>query len=442
MPTVKAFIRTMSSKKDVHIRFRYSDGRNIQLFHKSEILIRPVAFDCRKECIKAKIVFDADKRRLIDKAISDRKDLIRKLCARIADKTALSSEWLEISIDKELHPEKYDTRLKTSMFFESFEEFLQTRPLSAVRIRNFRVIFRTLQRYELYTRRVGRAENDFSLSFDMFTPDRIRDFVDFLKTEHEICKTYPELYELRVKCHDPKPRGQNTVNDVLIKLRTLFLWAVKNNKTTNNPFRIFPIEECVYGTPYYISIEERNTLYNTDLASRPALETQRDIFVFQCLIGCRVSDLYKLTKQNVINGAVEYIARKTKDSRPVTVRVPLNSKAQEILKEYAGYEGKSLLPYISEHKYNKAIKEAFTMAGLTRSVTLLDPLTRECITRPLNEIASSHLARRCFVGNLYKQVKDPLLVGELSGHKEGSRAFARYREIDEAIKTELVKMLE
>ena len=71
----------------------------------------------------------------------------------------------------------------------------------------------------------------------------------------------------------------------------------------------------------------------------------------------------------------------------------------------------------------------------------------------INEVASSHLARRCFVGNLYKQVKDPNLVGALSGHKEGSRAFARYRvtdgvaeanakEIDEDMKRDLVSMLE
>jgi hypothetical protein len=57
-------------------------------------------------------------------------------------------------------------------------------------------------------------------------------------------------------------------------------------------------------------------------------------------------------------------------------------------------------------------------------------------------LASSHLARRCFVGNLYKQVKDPNLVGSLSGHKEGSKAFARYREIDEDMKKELIKMLD
>jgi len=149
-----------------------------------------------------------------------------------------------------------------------------------------------------------------------------------------------------------------------------------------------------------------------------------------------------LTKQNVINGAIEYIARKTKDGNPVTVRVPLNTIATEILDKYASYKGSNLLPFTYKQEYNEAIKAVFTIAGLTRPITIIDPLTREPLIRPLNTIASSHLARRCFVGNLYKKVKDPNLVGALSGHKEGSRAFARYREIDEEMKTELVKMLE
>jgi integrase len=68
-------------------------------------------------------------------------------------------------------------------------------------------------------------------------------------------------------------------------------------------------------------------------------------------------------------------------------------------------------------------------------------MTRKEVQRPLNEIASSHLARRTFVGNLYKQVKDPNLIAKLSGHCEGSRAFARYRDIDEDMRRELVDML-
>ena len=198
----------------------------------------------------------------------------------------------------------------------------------------------------------------------------------------------------------------------------------------------------MYGTPYYISIDERNKIYRTNLSRHPQLAVQRDVFVFQCLIGCRVGDLYKLTRENIIDGAVEYIPRKTKDGHPVTVRVPLNAIAREILAKYADYAGPPLFPLMAEQQYNKAIKRIFLAAGLKRRVTILNPLTREGEQRPIWEVASSHLARRAFVGNLYKQVKDPNLVGALSGHKEGSKAFARYREIDEEMKNELVKMLE
>ena len=75
-------------------------------------------------------------------------------------------------------------------------------------------------------------------------------------------------------------------------------------------------------------------------------------------------------------------------------------------------------------------------------VTVRNPKTGEEEKRPINEIASSHMARRTFIGNLYKKVKDPSLVGALSGHKEGSQAFARYREIDEDMKKELVSLLD
>lgn len=54
----------------------------------------------------------------------------------------------------------------------------------------------------------------------------------------------------------------------------------------------------------------------------------------------------------------------------------------------------------------------------------------------------SQMARRSFIGNIYTKVKDPNLVGALSGHKEGSTAFERYRNIDEDMKKELVNLLD
>lgn len=109
----------------------------------------------------------------------------------------------------------------------------------------------------------------------------------------------------------------------------------------------------------------------------PQLAVQRDIFVFQCLIGCRVGDLLKMTKSNLIDGAIEYIPRKTKEGRPLTVRVPLNQTAKEIVSRYKSLDGDKLLPFISEQKYNLAIKRIFKAAGLKRLVTVINPTTRE-----------------------------------------------------------------
>jgi len=450
MATVTAFIRSSRADKNktANIRFRLRDGRTgidkttgkeydgIQLFHKSELTVIPEKWDAKQQKIKVRCIFDDAERKIFDDAVSDRKRLINNIY--LAQGKTLTSEILDAEIDKALHPERYETKEQT--FFEAFDEFLAKRKLSAGRVRAFKVIVRALKRYEMYTRATKR--NTFVLSFEMVTQPILHDIEDFLRNEHLFAEKYPSIYEAVPECRPPKPRGQNTINGILSKIRTLFIWANDAGKTNNNPFKNFEIQECVYGTPYYISIDERNKLYNIDLSHRPALEIQRDIFVFQCLIGCRVSDLYQFTKQNIINGAIEYIAHKTKEDRPVTVRVPLNAIAKEILAKYADFNGNTLLPYIANQDYNEAIKEMFTIAKITRHVLTLDPLTREGVFRPLNLIASSHLARRCFVGNLYKQVKDPNLVGALSGHREGSRAFTRYREIDEGMKQELVKMLE
>ena len=51
------------------------------------------------------------------------------------------------------------------------------------------------------------------------------------------------------------------------------------------------------------------------------------------------------------------------------------------------------------------------------------------------------MVRRTFIGNLYKETPDPNIIGKLSGHKEGSRAFARYRDIDDDMLTDLVSKL-
>lgn len=360
----------------------------------------------------------------------------------------LQGSWLTDTIRDYLFPD----RDKPESLLDIFSHYIDLAEVAPIRRRNFKVALRTVKRFFIFR---GMSLNT---ALESVNADTIRAYVDYLRKEHTyyainkdengkeetifLDPRFEKAFKAVPESRLPQERGQNTINNFLIVLRTFHRWAVSNEYTTNNPFNQYEIPACIYGTPYYITIEERNRLYCHDFSDCPRLETQRDIFVFQCVVGCRVSDLKSLTKHSVIDGAIEYIPRKTKEGKPVTVRVPLNSVARSILEKFKDIPGLKLLPCISDQKYNDAIKEIFKEAGLTRLVTILNPTTREEEKRPLNEVASSHLARRCFIGNLYKQVKDPNLIGKLSGHAEGSQAFARYRDIDEEMRKELVTMLE
>ena len=450
---------SLSKKSDSNpykeIRIRFKHGK-IDQQAKTNIYIPAEYWDetAQQIVIPNFRIMNVEKKEL-KRYLTDQSEKLNTLTSTIQstfnqfDKETIASDWLKTTIDILNFPEKHSLKEEThrQSFFDAFDEFLEKRKLSDVREKNFMVLKRALQRYELF---VSTNENrNYKLELDNITGETIKDFESFLRNEHTLYEDHKAIYDkfpaiinTARKTSKPQQRGMNTINASFNKLRAFFNWCLDTEKTTNRPFKNYESTPDLYGTPIYIKIDERNQIYNTDLSNRPSLAVQRDIFVFQCLIGCRVSDLYKFTKQNVINGAIEYIPRKTKDGHPITLRVPLNTTAKEILAKYASFDGHTLLPYISKQKYNDAIKEIFKMSEITRIVTVLNPTTREEEKQPINEIAASHLARRCFVGNLYKQVKDPNLVGALSGHKEGSRAFARYRDIDEEDKIELVKMLE
>lgn len=255
------------------------------------------------------------------------------------DKNNLAQDWLRVLVKQYNFPNKYTIgeEEKTSQsFFEIFEEFLLKRKLSEVRIKRYKVLHRALQRYELFVSMT--EDNNFKLTLNGISTELIESFDSFLRNEHLLYEEYKSIYNLfpievggSRKIRIPKPRGTNTINTLFKAFRAFLNWCIDNEKMTNKPFKNYESKPDLYGTPYYITIEERNQLYKTNLSRHPQLAIQRDIFVFQCLIGCRVSDLYKMTSLNIIDGAIEYIPAKTKEGRPITVRVPLNEIAKDIL---------------------------------------------------------------------------------------------------------------
>lgn len=442
---VTAFIRNKKAAKNnvtdqATIYFRIRDGLT-DIKVASELTINPNHWSQERQGYKTRVALVSDeKRRLLNRAVKEITDIISDSYYVGAD-----ADWLKRLIDIYHHPNMYhdgieieDTKL-TSMI----EKYMQSRQFAKGTVYTLRGIIHKVSRYERYMREVKHKRN-FTLFVDTMTAEDLYRLRSYIKEEYKLVSVYPELFDGRKAWYIPKTiMAENGLADIFKRLRTIFNWCEqKRNIPTKNPFESFEMPILIYGDPVYLTIEERDRIFNLDLSeSSNIFRAYRDMFMWQCLTGVRVGDIPRLTKANIVNGALEYMPHKTQESTGKCVRVPLNSKAKVILSRYV-HRTTTLFPYFEDWQYNDGIRELCKMAGIDRSVTLIDQKTRKTVVRKVADIASSHMGRRTFIGNMYKKVKDPALIGSMSGHAEGSKAFARYRTIDDEIKREVINMID
>ena len=400
-------------------------------------------------------------RRKVGNDVQYHEDQLKKmndLCAYIMGKVSdtpkeqINSVWFKKVVDRFNHPEKYAPKVEAKKtFYELSEEYLEKKDFSIDHTKAIRVLVRDVARYEGFRR--ATEDKTFVFDVDKVTRTDIEDFLDYLRNEKSLSEEYPKIFQKLLKSYPIGVkrgqcklvvRGDNTLVKLTKKLKAFFVWLYETDKTKNRPFDGIKIGSEKFGTPYYITIEERNAIADFDFSGSKSLEVQRDIFVFQCFVGCRVGDLIKLTEDNIINDVLVYAPHKTKDEGDQTLqaRVPLHPKAVELIEKYKGSvpDGR-LFPFITPQKYNEAIKAIFTKVGITRNVVVRNPKSGENEIKPINEIASSHLARRTFVGNAYFKVSDPNIIGKMSGHVEGSKAFSRYRKIEDSTLLDVINQL-
>lgn len=428
--------KKIGSKKQIMVRFGHT---KINQRAKTGLYIEEDYWDNELQAVRI-----PKPRLCTDKLLETIKDLreteaqLRDLRIRIEDAFTkdpsiplVNKNWLNDIVQGESAPTANDT---IQDFFGAWDMYINLQRVSSARKSKYITVKKLLFRFQQVRK---MKSSSFFLSFSNFTPLLLSEFDKFLWEEDTYKKKYPHIYKDK---RDVK-RGQNSVSSYLKLLRGFFYWAIDYNLTDKTPFAKYKIKAEVYGTPIYITKEERNKFLSHHM-SDDRLNLVRDIFVFQCCVGCRVSDLLQLTKDNVIDGAIEYIAGKTADEHPITLRVPLNSIALGIIKKYEDPKRKSLLPFVHRVRYNIYLKTCFQEAGLTRSITKYDSRLGKETQIPICDYVASHMARKTFVGILYKQVQDPNLIGALSGHCEGSKSIARYRDIDEDLKRKTIDLLE
>ena len=141
----------------------------------------------------------------------------------------------------------------------------------------------------------------------------------------------------------------------------------------------------------------------------------RDLFVLQCLLGQRISDMEKFFTGNYEwdeeNDTVSIIQQKT-GSRAI---IPLTSLSRELISKY---KGTPILYYNSKKtsQLNKDLKVLAKDAGLNEPITYEEKGNK--MTKPLHELIHTHTARHSFVTIMCRKgiPKDTIIIA--TGHED------------------------
>ena len=341
--------------------------------------------------------------------------------------------------------------------YQLIPEYCKCKNLAPSRVSVYNTLGRMLARYEMFVNLT--SDKSYRLNVSTLSTSDIEGFREYARNEGSLIEEYPaefahilkEYPQTENKDIKNRPIGDRSENYIVCKMKQIKAvtnWCLATGRTSTMPFNGVEIgTEKYIKHPIFITKDERNIIADYDLSDKSQiLQEQRDIFILQCFIGCRVSDLYALTEKNISeDNVLSYVPSKTEGNSGVTARVPLSDRAISIIEKYKDKrksKSSPLMPFISQQRYNDSIKEIFAICGITREVLWLNPKTGKTESKPINEVASSHMARRTFVGNIYKQVKDPNLIGAMSGHTDGSKAFSRYRDIDNDDLRETIKLID
>jgi len=427
MATVKAFIRTTTKGNNVNIRFRLSDGRNIQLFHKSEITVNPEIWDSKKETIKAKVLYHDTERNNFNNSIAERKNVMLQVYNRQPNKESITTELFETEIDKALYPEKYLSPKDLNTLFKYIANFIEEAPNRKDKTTGRPLAYNNIQQYRATEKHLKAfAKSIRKKDFDFYDIDQdfYDKFVEYLQSEitvveNKITKVLKESFT------------QNSVGKHIRVLKLMLNEAKKHGCNTNPYYSNFHVFTEEIDT-IYLDENELQQLKDTDFSKIPHLDRVRDWFLLLAWTGCRFSDLEKVAKTDIKDGFITFRQQKTNNK----VVIPLHPVVLEILEKY----DYNLPTAITNQRFNEYIKNAAKIAGINGTETMTRTVGGKLITEKFEkyEQISSHTGRRSFCTNMYKRGLPTLMIMSISGHRT-EKSFLKYIKVRQEEHAEMMK---
>lgn len=168
-----------------------------------------------------------------------------------------------------------------------------------------------------------------------------------------------------------------------------------------------------------------------------SLQKAKDIFVFGCTVGLRVSDLFSIKFNDVerVNQLVYLPVKTIKTGAQVRIKLP--DYAVAIIDKFkrAAKGRKCIFPPIPRTRFNNQIKEIAALAGWTKDVGRQRTKRGLCNKSILRkdgqpyrfcDLISSHTMRRTAITTMLMYGMKECVVRKISGHSDGSKSFHRY----------------
>jgi site-specific recombinase XerC len=204
----------------------------------------------------------------------------------------------------------------------------------------------------------------------------------------------------------------------LAKLKAALNIAIKEKILTVNPAQDISIDKENTHTEN-LTIEEIRKLYESPCMSD---QTKR-AFIFSCFTGLRISDIKKLTWDEIRDNHLLYKSKKTKKYE----KMKIHSRALKILEEQRVYQKQNnplserVFKLVSDNHTNKHIKKWAIDAGLSKKVTW-------------------HVGRHTFATLNLTSGNDIFTTSKLLGH-EDVKVTQIYAKLNDSKKDEAIDRL-
>jgi len=260
--------------------------------------------------------------------------------------------------------------------------------------------------------------NEFNaaLSFDTFTEEGMKDYVDFLRK---------------------KDMRNSSVSKQIAFLKWFLRWCTKKRYCHNTAYEDFnPKLKSAPKKVIFLTNDELNKLKTVEIPhNKQYLERVRDVFLFCCFSGLRYSDVYNLKRSDVKPDHIEITTVKTADS----LIIELNNHSKAILEKYKDihFEDHKALPVISNQKMNVYLKELGELAEINDPVreTFYKGSKRIDIVTPKYALLGTHAGRRTFICNALALGIPAQVVMKWTGHSD-YKAMKPYIDIADNIKAD------